>query len=667
MEEDAALLESDDDEQEAKRPKNIRQAVTEVYEKKVEQTRKQRVADGTLKPRAEVDYIVSEGRSQVPEALTKVPEPLTREKAPTLKVQDLIPEEIKADGCEELGTDTFKASKVEFLVMSKKIGEADAEWEIPDAKAFEEAMSQALDAYLKGDPDRLDALEYSTLGWETGVGLVAFRADKEELMEEFRAAMRKAEWMGNGFETFPKKILLTRFALSIYFNSAFKAFSPEMLLYWLKRYNSTLAGSLTVVSIKAYPPGHKREGARIVAFEGDSQFLDALYRHHKDFPFRIKFGGNLYIRGGERIDAADPRGVPSKGPRMARAAIQRFLAGSKESIVEERMKNIEEGAKASEVFDIYPPYMSRLGLRCKFHWQTDRGTGGYISYTSGSKHTRTRIRINFVNFINFTNFIEKYVVKPTCSGRWTEAANYLMYNSAIGLPNWNLIWKLNEMIYQRNPRQFVTLIKFTSFSSLQVRHSNAKVGLDIRKIWGKGVFIRQGNCKLIIIIYYEISTFRRSLELLRSNIRLEYQIVKDRGSHRSPGYKSDRRNERLRRFSTECGYRSGCKAYITSTKNTLLRFCIARTKVSKILSTPISIDPLPLRTCLVSNVTRFLYHLNCISGNFSCIAYNFSHSLRDMQINVGQLPWSRVLLCVKLALWRLAVFTIEILTHNDAK
>jgi hypothetical protein len=157
------------------------------------------------------------------------------------------------------------------------------------------------------------------------------------------------------------------------------------------------------------------------------------------------------------------------------------------------------------------------------------------------------------------------------------------------------------------------------------------------------------------------------LELLRSNIRLEYQIVKDRGSCRSPGYKSDRRNERLRRFSTECGYRSGCKAYITSTKNTLLRFCIARTKVSKILSTPISIDPLPLRTCLVSNVTRFLYHLNCISGNFSCIAYNFSHSLRDMQINVGQLPWSRVLLCVKLALWRLAVFTIEILTHNDAK
>jgi hypothetical protein len=136
-------------------------------------------------------------------------------------------------------------------------------------------------------------------------------------------------------------MLLTQFALTIYFNSAFETLSPEILLYWLKRYNPTLKGAITVVSVKAYPPGHARHGARIVSFEGDHDFLDSLYRHHRDYVFRIKFGGNLYIKGGDRIDKDDPRGVKSKGVRMTRSSVRQLLAGSQDKIVEERKADIE--------------------------------------------------------------------------------------------------------------------------------------------------------------------------------------------------------------------------------------------------------------------------------------------------------------------------------------
>ena len=37
-----------------------------------------------------------------------------------------------------------------------------------------------------------------------------------------------------------------------------------------------------------------------MAFEGNQEFMDSLQPFAKDFPFNIRFGGNVYIRGGER-------------------------------------------------------------------------------------------------------------------------------------------------------------------------------------------------------------------------------------------------------------------------------------------------------------------------------------------------------------------------------
>ena len=55
--------------------------------------------------------------------------------------------------------------------------------------------------------------------------------------------------------------------------------------------------------MRYFPKDHdnpRRRGARIIAFEGDQTFLDKLHTFPKDFPFNIRFGGNIYIRGGDR-------------------------------------------------------------------------------------------------------------------------------------------------------------------------------------------------------------------------------------------------------------------------------------------------------------------------------------------------------------------------------
>ena len=73
-------------------------------------------------------------------------------------------------------------------------------------------------------------------------------------------------------------------------------------MYWLGLCNN-LHGKFDLVETRYFPTDHdnpRRLGAKIVAFEGNQEFLDSLHKFPKDFPFNIRFGGNLYIRGGER-------------------------------------------------------------------------------------------------------------------------------------------------------------------------------------------------------------------------------------------------------------------------------------------------------------------------------------------------------------------------------
>ena len=102
--------------------------------------------------------------------------------------------------------------------------------------------------------------------------------------------------------------------------------------------------------MRKYPDNHanpKRAGAKIVAFEGDQEFLDSVFRHPKDHQFDIRFGGKLYIRGGDRIDPQDPGAVQSRRYRMSREAVKKLTTGSGKEILDAGMRSEEEAARSA--------------------------------------------------------------------------------------------------------------------------------------------------------------------------------------------------------------------------------------------------------------------------------------------------------------------------------
>ena len=99
-----------------------------------------------------------------------------------------------------------------------------------------------------------------------------------------------------------------------------------------------------------YPASHKntkRAGAKIVAFEGDQAFMDSLLTHPRDYPFSVQFGGNLYIRGGDRIDPEDPAAIKSSRPRLKRDAVRQFVKGSQNEILNSGLTAEEEAARTA--------------------------------------------------------------------------------------------------------------------------------------------------------------------------------------------------------------------------------------------------------------------------------------------------------------------------------
>ena len=149
----------------------------------------------------------------------------------------------------------------------------------------------------------------------------------------------------------PRKLLMDVYALTIYFNSAFQKQTPERLMYWLLKFNRTLKGRVDIVEVRKYPPTHentRRAGAKIIAFEGDKAFLDSLYKHPKDHPFSIRFGGNLYIRGGDRIDENDPEAHQRRRPRMTRNAVQQMMGGARDKIFDEGEQKEDNANKKAQ-------------------------------------------------------------------------------------------------------------------------------------------------------------------------------------------------------------------------------------------------------------------------------------------------------------------------------
>ena len=89
-------------------------------------------------------------------------------------------------------------------------------------------------------------------------------------------------------------------------------------MLWLGLCN-ILEVNYDVFSCRTYPKDHpveKRRGARIVTFEGDQKFYYSLQKFPRDFPFTIKMGGDVYIRGGDRADPDDPKATQGYRPQI---------------------------------------------------------------------------------------------------------------------------------------------------------------------------------------------------------------------------------------------------------------------------------------------------------------------------------------------------------------
>ena len=149
----------------------------------------------------------------------------------------------------------------------------------------------------------------------------------------------------------PRKILMDKYAFTIFFNKAFRKQQPDRLMFWLLKFNPTLHGNINIVEVRKYPENHenaKRAGAKIIAFEGDQTFMDSLFRHPKDHQFDIRFGGKLYIRGGDRIDPLDPSAVQSRRYRISREAIKKLTVGSGQEILDAGMRSEESANRAEQ-------------------------------------------------------------------------------------------------------------------------------------------------------------------------------------------------------------------------------------------------------------------------------------------------------------------------------
>ena len=337
--------------------RTLRETVTDLYNKKVEETKGVRVATGTLAPTRNVDFDVEQLNAKIAQPALPLKAPTKYEDAPVITLKDLLPAGVKDEAKPD---EIFKTGRVEFIVLEREVAaeeddpmnttEDSFEWEIPDKTRFEKAMGMAIELFSEHDWDRQEILDYSALGWNTGVGIIAFRTDDMNLVEQFRQILRTLDIPGLRYESYPRRMLLRTYGLTVYFNSAFEQINTKKSMYWLLKFNPTLKGEIEIVEVRKYPASHentKRAGAKIVAFEGDQQFMDSLLTHPKDFPFLVRFGGNLYIRGGDRIDPEDPAAIQPARPRMKRDAVRQLVKGSHNAILNTGLSAEEEAARTA--------------------------------------------------------------------------------------------------------------------------------------------------------------------------------------------------------------------------------------------------------------------------------------------------------------------------------
>ena len=113
-------------------------------------------------------------------------------------------------------------------------------------------IGKAINIYTEDDWNLIDYMSFLLVGWNTGVGLFAFGTDKLQQMEKFRAVLRNVKIGNKRFELYPKRMLLNRYAITIYSNSAFAWSTVPKLLFFFRKLNG-FEGNLTMAEKRHSP------------------------------------------------------------------------------------------------------------------------------------------------------------------------------------------------------------------------------------------------------------------------------------------------------------------------------------------------------------------------------------------------------------------------------
>ena len=259
--------------------------------------------------------------------------------APLLTLRQLMPGSAAQDDDDDDLDLSFRANKVEFLVMVRGITEDEAkantiledasviDWDIPSTDEFEDCMGQVFNIFTGNDTELVQAFKWSSVGGHTGVGCFSVSTGRLDHINDIRDVLRTLIYEGKCYESFPKLAMVKSYSLSAFFPRATKFVGMEKLIEWIFLLNRGLKGTIWPTQVKKFPDGHpnpRKRGARIPTFTGDQKFMDSLHAFPRGYPFHIKLA-NVYIQGGER-SRAGATAQRRRRPRMTDAALKELLA-----------------------------------------------------------------------------------------------------------------------------------------------------------------------------------------------------------------------------------------------------------------------------------------------------------------------------------------------------
>ena len=286
------------------------------------------------------------------------PKPAAYLDAPLLTLRELMPGSTGESEDGELDQ-SFRANKVEFLVMQRKLSPeekkhdtvllevGDVDWDIPSQEEYEDLMGQVIDVFTDEKPDLVEALKWSSVGSNTGVGCFSVGTGDLSQNSDIRGILRTIIHEEKCFESFPKKAMMKSFSLTAFLPRATKYVGVDKIIYWMFLCNRGLQGTVWPAVAKKFPDSHpnpRKRGARILSFTGDQKFLDSLHSFPRGFPFSVKIA-NVYIEGGERTKEGQAT-MRRRRPKMSEEALKALLRRHGKEIMDEAEET--EDAHSSE-------------------------------------------------------------------------------------------------------------------------------------------------------------------------------------------------------------------------------------------------------------------------------------------------------------------------------